>query len=40
MATNAFVLALDEHNERILRDLPDAEGYPLPLAIVQGGAVR
>jgi hypothetical protein len=27
MATNVFVLALDEHNERILRDLPDAEGY-------------
>jgi hypothetical protein len=27
MATNVFVLALDEHNERILRDLPDAERY-------------
>jgi len=27
MATNVFVLGLDEHNERILRDLPDADQY-------------
>lgn len=27
MATDVFVLALDEHNEQILRDLPDAEQY-------------
>lgn len=27
MAINVMVLALDEHNERILRDLPDAEQY-------------
>ena len=27
MATNVFVLGLDEHNERILRDLPDTDQY-------------
>ena len=27
VAVNVFVLGLDEHNERILRDLPDAEQY-------------
>lgn len=27
MPTNVMVLALDEHNERILRGLPDAEQY-------------
>ncbi|MDQ4010995.1 MAG: ATP-grasp domain-containing protein [Actinomycetota bacterium] len=27
MAVNVFVLGLDEHNERLLRDLPDAEQY-------------
>lgn len=26
-AVNVFVLGLDEHNERILHDLPDAEQY-------------
>ncbi|HVE97440.1 MAG TPA: hypothetical protein VNA67_10700 [Pseudonocardiaceae bacterium] len=25
-----FVMGLDEHNERILRDLPDAEQYRFP----------
>jgi hypothetical protein len=27
MAVNVFVLGLDEHNERILRNLPDTEKY-------------
>jgi hypothetical protein len=27
MTVNVFVLGLDEHNERILRELPDAEQY-------------
>jgi hypothetical protein len=27
MAVNVFVLGLDEHNERILRDMPDAKQY-------------
>lgn len=27
MAVNVFVVGLDEHNERILRELPDAEQY-------------
>jgi hypothetical protein len=27
VAVNVFVVGLDEHNERILRELPDAEQY-------------
>ena len=27
MAVNVFVLGLDEHNERLLRDMPDAKQY-------------
>ena len=27
MAVNVFVLGLDEHNEQVLHQLPDAEQY-------------
>ncbi len=41
MAVNVFVLGHDEHNERILRDLPDAEQYCfhplLPIEELQSG---